>query len=228
MLRQCESSVRSAVPQRTPSERATHALGVKAVDGEDEGGESRKRGNHGKAETRGMGKTPPWRSRAGSPQAIAHPQFRCEPWAGNRQGPLPPTLRKIVSLKNCHPEPCCPFSEGFPMNAGELSQFAADVIEHHRREQPSASELAALQLTPFGPRGNNLAYRADGCGRIWFVKFCKNDANRIPDICEREVLVSLLGAVLRISVVRAWLIPASSLTLGDLPQEPLLIRDKRP
>ena len=137
MLRQCESSVRSAVPQRTPSERATHALGVKAVDGEDEGGESRKRGNHGKAETRGMGKTPPWRSRAGSPQAIAHPQFRCRALGRESPRATAPDSRKIVSLKNCHPEPCCPFSEGFPMNAGKLSQFAA---QRHRAPPARAAQ----------------------------------------------------------------------------------------
>jgi hypothetical protein len=113
------------------------------------------------------------------------------------------------------------------MNAVELSERTTKVIECHTKTRPVEAELASFRLTRLNHAGHNSVYRVQGNdGRHWFVKFCRHNDNRILDICEREVLVSLLGELLQVPVVRAWSIPAGQLRAPDLPVDASLSRDR--
>jgi hypothetical protein len=103
---------------------------------------------------------------------------------------------------------------------------AAEIIERHRNTRPAAEVLRSLQLSLFSDDKPNYRFRGEGEEGSWFIKFCTNVDNRIPDICERELLISLLGQLLDVRVVSAWSIPATDLPALQLPEDPSLIRDK--
>lgn len=109
-------------------------------------------------------------------------------------------------------------------NASELR--AAEVIERHRNARPTAEVLHSLRLLPFSDVMPNYRLRGEGNECSWFIKFCANVDGRIPDICEREVLISLFGQLLDVPVVSAWSIPAGDLPEHQLPTDRPLISNK--
>lgn len=103
---------------------------------------------------------------------------------------------------------------------------AADVIERHRNACPTAEMLRSLRLELFSAAMPNYRLRSEGDAGSWFIKFCMNVNGRIPDICEREVLISLLGEMLDVPVVSAWSIPTNHLPNCQLPKDRSLIIEK--
>lgn len=114
-----------------------------------------------------------------------------------------------------------------PQSQANVSELrVAEVIESHRNARPVEEVLGSLRLFPFSDAMLNYRLRGEGDGGSWFIKFCANVDDRIPDICAREVLISLLGQLLDIPVVPAWSIPAADLPDHQLPTDRSLIRDK--
>ena len=86
---------------------------------------------------------------------------------------------------------------------------AHEIIENHHAKMPSLGVIAQSSMENWFPGGTNpkiLATTADN--QVWVMKFCNNNHGRIPEICEREVLISLLGKAVGVRVVNAWVIPS--------------------
>lgn len=104
------------------------------------------------------------------------------------------------------------------------------LIETHASKRPSSDDLGGMNFEKWYPGGANPKYLATNPGgERWIIKYCKNDANRVPEICEREVLVSLLGKLLTVPVVEAWTIRVNEINI-DINEiaktENEIVRDK--
>jgi hypothetical protein len=78
--------------------------------------------------------------------------------------------------------------------------------------------------------GNNPKRRAvTPDGTRFVVKWSKNNDNRVPEINERDQLTAVLGSLVGVPVVQAWVVPSSSLPDAGLPPDEAnapLVRDK--
>jgi hypothetical protein len=104
------------------------------------------------------------------------------------------------------------------------------LIETHTSNRPSSDDLIGMCFEKWHPGGANPKYLAtDSNDAKWIVKFCKNDANRVPEICDREVLISLFGKVLTVPVVESWTISVNEINIdiNDIARyEREIVRDK--
>ncbi len=98
--------------------------------------------------------------------------------------------------------------------------------------RPSESDIRQFQLSSFDGGGWNKMWRAKGPGGTdWLIKICRNTRERTPEICERELWISLLGKVVGIPVVDAWVVCTNlfedlDLSDSDESSRGKLIRDK--
>jgi hypothetical protein len=103
------------------------------------------------------------------------------------------------------------------MPPNPINARVSQVIRQHRDARPRRNELASCNLLPFAQQQSNPLYQGKGKNRDLVVKFCFNPANAVPDIYEREHFVSLIGKVLDIPVVDAWIVKTRPLKGIDLP-----------
>ena len=111
----------------------------------------------------------------------------------------------------------------------EPTNIAGDVIRDHTATKPSAEVLKSFRFSPM-PGGNNPKCRAEADdGRTYVVKWSKNNLSRVPEINRREMLISILGRLVGVGVVDAWVVRSEFLPEyafpPDEPQVPL-IRDE--
>ena len=67
----------------------------------------------------------------------------------------------------------------------------ASVIQDYLNDRPNDEELSSLALRQAIAGGQNPKYFAVTKSSIWLVKFCRNNNGHVPEVCEREALVSL-------------------------------------
>ena len=91
-------------------------------------------------------------------------------------------------------------------------------ISGYLKDRPSQEELSKLALGQSLPGSQNSKFFATTSPRLWFVKVCRNYYQRAPEVCEREALASLLGRTLGVSIMNAWAISTSLLSI-NLPTE---------
>lgn len=109
---------------------------------------------------------------------------------------------------------------------------AREIIENHHAKMPSMGMISQSQssMRNWCPGGTNPKIRTiTADNQDWVLKFCNNNNRCVPEICEREVLISLLGKAVGVPVVDAWVIP-SECALPTLEQnnrkEDHVIREK--
>lgn len=111
-----------------------------------------------------------------------------------------------------------------------ISDDTENMIDGYLAGRPSDQIIRQLKPSVL-TRGTNPKWRAVATdGTAYIVKVSKNNYERVPEINEREALTSLLGRLVGVPVVDAWVVPVSLLTglilpVWDKPEAPL-IRDR--
>lgn len=86
-----------------------------------------------------------------------------------------------------------------------------EAIKRHREARPAETIIRRLLLSEMHG-GNNPKRRAVAPdGSVFVVKWSKNNDGRLPEINEREELTSVLGRLVGVEVVDAWVIPSNLL-----------------
>jgi hypothetical protein len=100
----------------------------------------------------------------------------------------------------------------------KVSSHTLEVLRAHEGRRPSAIELAEWECREIDLGGHNLKFVAlDRIRTRAVIKFCDNTNGRIPDICNREELVSVLGNVLEcVPTIDAWVVPADGLQIAEV------------
>lgn len=103
----------------------------------------------------------------------------------------------------------------------------ADVVQQHFSAGPREAIVRQFALSVYPKGGHNYKYLAiDPDGTKWLVKVGKSTYHRSPEMCERELLVSLFGKVLAVPVVDAWIILTDWLQGLQIPDDPEAIKDR--
>ena len=96
------------------------------------------------------------------------------------------------------------------------TEEAAQAIDRHQNRRPSDDEIRQFSPFPLGLPGQNIKFFAKSQSGMWLLKFCHNDFDRVPEVCEREVMTSLFGLLLGVPTVEAWVVPTSKLATNPV------------
>ncbi len=93
---------------------------------------------------------------------------------------------------------------------------AVQAIDRHQNRRPSDDEIRQFAPFPLGLPGQNIKFFAKSQSGMWLVKFCRNDYDRVPEVCEREAMTSLFGLLLGVPAVEAWVVPTPKLATNPV------------
>lgn len=104
-----------------------------------------------------------------------------------------------------------------------INNKVAKLIQQHESKRPNVNDLSSIELERCFMESTNTLFRCKDSKPALLFKFCRAEDARLPLICEREEFVSIMGTVLGIPVVNAWVFPTNQLPAVEIDKSQFII-----